>query len=447
MKRKILSICIGYAVIFGRAASAEEAKDSVAELRQEVRALSMMVQKLQSTVESQQQIIAGLRQVRSADSSANATEPIAAAQSVVASRTESVSQAAAAGANGPARGSGIFIPDIGVVGDLVGQLSQSREDEEGNDRFSAREVELVLGHDVDPFGRFDATIAFSDSESPDLEEAYYTSFALPAGFVGRFGRIRPNVGISPKQHRDSLDTVDEPLVVQRLFGAEGYSRSGVELSTYLPLPWEDLTHDVSFGVLEGGVGDGAELFGETRRAPTLYARLRNAWDIDDLNAATLGTSFLAGSADDDGAFESRVVGVDSTLVHHFDSTRKLKFQGEAYLQDRSAGIVVNDESSIVAPDGPAFNTNPFGAYLLTDVRFAERWSAGGRWDFAEPVNDSGHNERDHESALSGFLSFYQSEFARWRFQYQYAELLDGNDDNRFFLQGTFALGTHKHSLQ
>jgi hypothetical protein len=46
-----------------------------------------------------------------------------------------------------------------------------------------------------------------------------------------------------------------------------------------------------------------------------------------------------------------------------------------------------------------------------------------------------------------FVTFFQSEFARWRFQYQYANLADGGHDNRFFLQGTFAIGVHKHSLQ
>jgi hypothetical protein len=45
------------------------------------------------------------------------------------------------------------------------------------------------------------------------------------------------------------------------------------------------------------------------------------------------------------------------------------------------------------------------------------------------------------------ITFYQSEFARWRLQYQRADLADGTDDNRFFLQGTFAIGVHKHMIQ
>jgi hypothetical protein len=67
-----------------------------------------------------------------------------------------------------------------------------------------------------------------------------------------------------------------------------------------------------------------------------------------------------------------------------------------------------------------------------------------RYGFVELSSATASGER--ERAISAHLTFYQSEFARWRAQYQYAEI-PGEDDDRFFIQGTFAIGTHKHELQ
>jgi hypothetical protein len=161
--------------------------------------------------------------------------------------------------------------------------------------FPVRELEFVIGSDIDPYSRFDATITVSDFEEVGVEEAYITHWGLPWDIKGRFGRIRPRVGIAAAQHRDRLDTVDQPLVVQRYFGVEGFSRTGLELSDFIPLPWENVAHELSVGLLEGGIGEDGSLFGETRRAPTFYSRLRNAWTASDLLQVDLGGTFLLGS--------------------------------------------------------------------------------------------------------------------------------------------------------
>ena len=70
-----------------------------------------------------------------------------------------------------------------------------------------------------------------------------------------------------------------------------------------------------------------------------------------------------------------------------------------------------------------------------------------RYDWLEPVSYDHEIGEKKEKAVTGYLTFYQSEFARWRAQYQYAETADGKDDNRVMLQGVFAIGTHKHAIQ
>ncbi len=410
------------------------------DLQSQVADLSEMVRSLRSVIDTQQQQIDALsQQVKREPAGVNA----AASSSV----SPAVTSGGAFARGGGGVSGGQFNPDIGLVGDIVGALSESGEDAEGNDRISAREVELVVGHDVDPYSRFDATIAFSDEEDPHVEEAYASLWGLPGELKAKLGRLRPRIGVATAQHRDSLDTVDEPLVVQRYLGHEGLDRTGIELSTYTPSVFETVTHEFIAGVMEGGIGEEGTLFGETRRRPSFYARIKNSIDVSDTTLLNLGSTFLIGSADEDAAYESRAVGLDFAVSHHISSYQHVKWQTEAYIQDRSTGYQEDGagEASEVG-DAVSFRSNPWGMYSLLDLRFAERWAVGARFDYVEPVNrDEGTD--GNETAYSAYLTFFQSEFSRWRFQYQFADTLDNDSDNRFFVQATFAIGNHKHQLQ
>ena len=417
MKRIIYSLC----VISGAVCSSDtfaESKD-ISALTKSVEALTKTVTSLQKTVLQQEQEIAALKKV-----SVSAT-PVSVVPSASVPKIGS---------------SGSYVPEIGVVADIVGTSSGSKEDDEGNDRISAREVELVLGHDVDPYSRLDATIAFSDSEEAALEEAYASYWDLPLDSKLRVGRFHPKYGRAASVHRDSLDTVDEPLVVQRYFGVEGATHSGVDVTGFTPLSGDSFTQQLTIGVMEGGNGEDGFLFGDSRRVPTVYARVSNALDISDETNSEIGATWLNGSSDNDSAREVDVLGVDASLNHFFTPQNKFKLLTEAYIRGGTKNFE-NKDLSITQTD------RPFGYYVLADYRLSERWGAGMRWDWVEPVASESALDTDHEHALSEYLTFYQSEFARWRLQYERIYGTDSTDDNKFFLQGTFAIGTHKHTIQ
>jgi hypothetical protein len=336
-----------------------------------------------------------------------------------------------------------FNPEIGALADIVGQFSESGEDGEGNDKLSARELELIVGHPIDPYSRLDVTVAFSDFEAADLEEAYITHWGLPGEVKARIGRLLPKIGKINAIHRDSIETVDEPRVIAAYLGNEGLSRTGLELSGFLPTPWTTLTHEVIAGVMEGGIGEGGTLFGSTRRRPSLYARLRNFWDMTETSNLEFGTTYLVGSKDADARFEVNALGLDATLIHYVTPTNKLKWQNELLLQDR-------DEAFTIANDGTrtTFHDNPWGYYSLVDYHLSPRFSIGGRFDYVEPVEvDPVQLVRHADTAWSGYLTLHQSEFARWRLQLKHTNFAQGGDDNTIFLQGTMAIGVHKHQLQ
>ncbi len=325
-----------------------------------------------------------------------------------------------------------WTPEIGVVADTVLKLDSSKQDVEGNNRLSLRELELVFGSNVDPFSRLDATISFSDSDSPDLEEAYLTRFGLPLDTTAKIGEFKPRVGKILGAHRDSLDTVDEPLVIQRYFGTEGMHKAGAELSKTLDLPLP-VTQQVVFGVMQGGNGSSGTAFGTTGRAPTIYGHLKNYRDLSDTIGLEVGTSYMAGSKDENPNFESQILAFDATLIKHLNANQDIKLQSEAFNLDRKKTVNANG--------------NLWGAYGLLDLHFLPQWSAGFRYDYAELVDNPATNPHKADHGETGYLTFSQSEFARWRVQYEHTALATGKDDNTVYLQGTFVIGDHKHKLQ
>ncbi len=417
--KKIISLSIGLLFFssFNSLAHADDATE-LQKLKTELKSLGDSVSKLNALIEKQQKTIDQLESKAQVSSTPQITPTTS---------NKAIST---------------FVPEIGVVADGVASFTESSEDEEGNDRLSIRELEVVFGHDVDPYSRLDATVSFSELEDAALEEAYLSHWGLPLGFKVKLGRFFPRVGIASSMHRDSLDTVDEPFVVQQLFGEEAYSRSGLELSNFLPIFADGLTQEAAFGVLEGGVGDGGTLFGDSERSPTIYARLKNSVDISESTLLNLGTTFLAGSSDKDSSFETKVLGIDLLLDHHFNPINKIKSQTEIYLQDRDTGFLGTAEEM----SSPEFRDHPLGMYSLLDYRLSQSWGIGFRFDYVEPINITEELKRNNETAYSVYVSFYQSEFARFRAQYQHARLVDGDDD-RFLLQMTAAIGTHKHNIQ
>ncbi len=437
MQRKIALIGILISIFYLPSFSVAENVD-LKELSQSIQELKSLVVSLQSTVTKQQSAIEALQSENRSLRNTVAISPPSPNSQVsdtppVASTTSTTSK-------------GTYLPEIGVIADIVGFSTESKEDGEGNDKVSVRDLEIVFGHDIDPYARLDATVVFSDTEDPELEEAYATFWDLPLDTKLRLGRLKPKIGQAAAIHRDSLDTVDVPVVVQRYFGAEGFSKSGVELSGYTPLASDFFTQEVLLGVIEGGNGEEGQLFGDARRIPTFYARLRHGVEISDTTNFDLGLNWLNGSTDDDSGREANAVGADFVLTHFVTPRSKFKLQSEFYMVDRDRS---SEEESSAEEEGVSYldEDRPWGYYVLADYRLNERWALGTRWDWVQPIASELTLDREDEQAIAGYMTFYQSEFSRWRLQYQHALLIDDSTDDRLYLQATFAIGTHKHQLQ
>ncbi len=414
------------------AAWADSSSEDVSALRQQVQQLIEVVQQLKGTLQAQQQHIADLERASAAQI------PPVAGTTQASPPTSLPGRQSLGGLNLSA-----FNPEIGVVADMTGQLSESSADGEGNDKLSVREIELVFGHPIDPYSRFDSTITFSDFESPGVEEAYITHWGLPGEIKAKLGRMRPKIGKASALHTDSLDTVDEPLVVSKYLGKEGLFRTGLELTGFLPTPWTAVIHELTVGTMEGGVGEDGTLFGSAKRRPSFYTHLKNFWDISDTSNLELGTTYLLGSKDADAAYEVNALGLDATFIQYLTPTNRLKFQNEVYLQSRKESFSIDENGKQTN-----FEKHPWGLYSLLDYRLSPRLGIGGRVDYVRPIDlNLVASPRNADTAWSSYLTFYQSEFSRWRLQLRHTDFAAGGDDNTIFAQGTIAIGVHKHQLQ
>jgi hypothetical protein len=90
---------------------------------------------------------------------------------------------------------------------------------------------------------------------------------------------------------------------------------------------------------------------------------------------------------------------------------------------------------------PLLAERALGWWASTEVRRSEQWLVGGRVDRVENPMDTA------ETAwlASPTLTWWQSEYVRLRLEY---DLLGRSfvteNEGRFFLQVTFAMGPHKH---
>ena len=125
----------------------------MAALETQVKNLTQMVGELKTTVDIQQREIADLKKTYQIRYQPPAPQPLP--QPAVL----------------PAK----FTPEIGAVADIVAKFDTPKNaafDEDYINQVDVRELELVLGSNVDPYSRLDATIAFSEKEGVDLEEVF-----------------------------------------------------------------------------------------------------------------------------------------------------------------------------------------------------------------------------------------------------------------------------------
>lgn len=327
-----------------------------------------------------------------------------------------------------------------------------------NQGFTLQNLELTLGATVDPYARADAHIIYliDDGESVvELEEAYLTTLALPhrlqligGQFFTQFGRLNPT-------HPHSWDFADQPLINNRLLGPDGLRNPGVHLSWLTPLPFylefigsvqnangETATSFLSVPLEKVGGHELGERKVHHLDDLTYMARVKNAWSLSDTVEMVIGGSGLFGPNSSGFDSHTEIYGVDL-----YAKWRPLNAQrGFPFVALQSEGMLRRYEAGDITGAGlPDETLRDGGFYAQGLVGFAHRWVAGARVEYADGNGDNATDPlRDRRLRLSPDLTFYPSEFSKWRLQYNldYAEHLDDKALHAVFFQFEFLIGTH-----
>lgn len=322
------------------------------------------------------------------------------------------------------------------------------------DGFSVQNVELSISGAVDQnfYGQTNIIILIdADGETVvELEEAFFTTRALPWGLQLKGGQYFTEFGRLNKQHPHTWDFVDQPVVLSRFFGGDGLRSQGLRASWLMPADWysefyigmqnakgETVT---SFLSAEGEDIGGYALI--DRRAngsgDLLYsARWLNGFDLSDNLSMNLGVSALWGPNASGDATDTRIVGTDLYMKWQpATSLRGYPFVAwhtellQRHYEAGNFGDVLRDE----------------GMFSQLLWGFKPGWIAGVRWDSAKADSDTSNDAlRDTRKRLSLNLTWRPSEYSKLRLQYNRDETqyLAEKTADSIWLQLEFNLGSHK----
>lgn len=291
--------------------------------------------------------------------------------------------------------------------------------------FAVQEIEVRFLTNVDPYFAADLTLAMHGTEGIELEEGFVTPTFHPGGLGFRFGKMKLPFGRENTLHTHALPFVDRSLASERIFGEEGLSEAGVEVSWLAPLPWYALVSAVAAN------GDNETLFASERRDDLAgMLGVRNVFDLSPDATLEAGASFAAGN------------NAQGLLSQAAGAHAVFKWRPARAATTRSAVLAAEvlyaHVPRAIAP-GATEAEDVGGAYVYGQWQIARRWHVGGRFDhLGFPAREEGIARRG-----SAILVFAPSEFSAVRLQgsaFRHA----GEDELEYagFLQLNFTLGAH-----
>ena len=324
--------------------------------------------------------------------------------------------------------------------------------------FSADDSELVLASNVDPYfrGYFNATL---NDGTVGVEEAWFQTLALGRGLTLKGGRFRSGIGYQNEQHPHAWDFATNNLMYEALFG-EGYGNDGLQLRWVAPT---DL-----FTELGAEIGRGANFPGTDRNTNgvgsyALYGHIGG--DVGDSHSCRCGVSYLSTRAEARSGTLADFAGTDVNAAFTGDSTTWLadfvwkwaprgnstihnfKFAAEAFRREESGSL--DCTGGMCGARLGAYRATQYGGYAQGVYQFMPRWRAGYRYDLLDPgsrdygVNDAYLPRPGYKPSRHSLMVDYSpSEFSRWRLQYTKDRASQGQDENQWYVQYIFSLGTH-----
>ena len=331
--------------------------------------------------------------------------------------------------------------------------------------FSVNETELVMAANIDPDFRGSMNLVVADGEV-GVEEAWFQTLSLGHGFTLKGGRFRSGIGYQNEQHPHAWDFADNNLMTRALFG-EGYGTDGLQLKWVAPT---DL-----FTELGAEIGRGANFPGTDRNKNGLgsYALYGHAGgDVGDSHSWRSGWSYLSTRASERSGTLADFADVGVNTTYSGDSqtwladfvwkwapngnpmVNNFKFAAELFRRQEDGSLLCDDldpthASLCTGGVSGNYQATQWGGYAQGVYQFMPHWRAGYRYDLLDPgsvdfgANNANLPRPDYRPTRHSLMVDYSpSEFTRLRLQYSKDQSMQNQDENQWFVQYIYSLGTH-----
>lgn len=344
-----------------------------------------------------------------------------------------------------------------IGGDAHAHEGHSHAGYNANEGFNLNYAELNVQSAVDPYFNLNGVFHFSEG-SVEIEEAYFTSTALPAGLRLKGGKFFSDFGRHNNNHHHVWNFADAPLVYEGFLGAHGLNEKGMQLQwvapldTYLMLGVEILQgeNEQMFGISEIHDETNDVEVSEAADAPALtvlYAK--TSFDIGETTLLG-GVSYATGKSridhledeDEPHAFygDSKLYGADLTLKHYFNSYRSLALENELIYRHMEGNKYVPATGMT-----PEVEKKQGGYYSQLIYTHDQNWRAGVRYDdfYKNVINGTKTPDGDRYTLMA---EYNPSEFSRIRLQYNVNSALYDEDEQKtlqsVIVQFNYAIGAH-----
>lgn len=370
----------------------------------------------------------------------------------------------------PARSAGTYM-NIGFV--ALTDLGWSSEPDVGSLQlgdhdpavrgFTVPNVELTLDGAVDPYFKGFTNIALKlDSQGEtgiELEEAYVLTTSLPWNLQLKGGQYFAEFGRQNNQHPHSWAFVDQPLVLNRMFGPDGLRSQGARLSWLAPTSWYTEAM-VSVSNSAGGTAysfrsdESSEIHGgvPTDRGVNgltdllFVPRIATSFDLTETQTLVLGASAAFGPNNSGPNARTTIFGGD--LYYRWKPAAAqqgfpfVSYQTEVLFRRYEAAERPSLDELFVTLPGETLRDQGAYSQLLWGIK--PRWVAGLRGEFAngDDVAFDARTLRANRFRVSPNMTWYPTEFSKLRLQYNYDHRKGIGRDHSVWLQFEFLLGAH-----
>jgi hypothetical protein len=328
--------------------------------------------------------------------------------------------------------------------------------------FTIPNEEITLDGAVDPYFKGFLDVVYKidpEGESAlELEEAYVLTTSLPANLQLRAGQFYTEFGRQNQQHPHSWAFVDQPLVLNRMFGPDGMRGQGARLSWLAPTSWyteamvsvlnslgetmysfrSEESSEIHGGIpVERGVRDGGDM--------VVVPRVATSFDLTPTQTVLLGFSGAVGPNNSGTSTNTRVYGAD--LYWRWKSATAgqgfpfLSWQSEVLYRRYDAAERQSEDNPLVTL--PRKTIGDRGAYSQVLWGIRPRIVAGLRAEVAGGDATAFDSElRVDRVRVSPNFTLYPSEFSKVRLQYNFDDRKGIGRDHSIWLQFEFIMGAH-----